>query len=164
MFLSLLSAQPFYDSAEPVVKWLTVAVLGALIICGLILFFAKRNIMSKFIKYALVGVVFYALVIGIIMVIANLVKRTDAGYMDKNYLNKDVISYVLIPLLIAFGITLLSGIALFVISEKKIGAKIFKISAISLGCVCGAAVIAAGVTIAVYFTRHIKDGGYYDGG
>lgn len=164
MFHSFLSAEPFYDLAEPVVKWLTVAVLGAILLVGLILFFAKREVFSKYVKYAMIGFVFYALLIGILMVVANLIKRTDKGYMDKNYLNKDVINYVLVPLLVAFGIALLSGITLFVLSEKKLDKRIFKILAIILGCVCGAAVIAAGVTIAVYFTRHIKDGGYYDGG
>lgn len=164
MFLSLLSAQPFYDLAEPVVKWLTIAIVGVLVLAGVILFFAKRDIMPKYIKYALIGFVFYALVIGILMVVANIAKRTNKGYMEENYLDKEVITYVLVPLLVAMGIALLSGIVLFVLSEKKIDGKLFKILAIVSGAICGAAVLAAGVTIAVYFARHIKDGGYYDGG
>lgn len=162
MFHSLLT--PFYDSAEPVVKWLTVGIVAAAIVAGVIIFFAKRNIFSSYAKYGLIGLTFYALVIGLMMVIANLVKRTDAAYMEENYLDADVITYVLIPIIVALSVLLVCAIVLFVMSLKQVGGKIDKYAKIICGVLSACAVVAACVTVGIYYGNHIKDDGYYDGG
>ncbi len=162
MFLSSLLA-PVIDAAEPVVMWLTIAVVCAAVLTGIILFFAKREIFPKYVKYAVWGFVFYALVIGIFMLSANIVKHTSDEYLDKNWLNKEVITYVFVPLLVAVILMLISAAVTFTLSLKKVDKKIFKPVAISLGAICAAAVVAAAVTIAIYFSRHINGGGYYDG-
>ncbi len=164
MSFNLLAAEPFYDRAEPVVLWLTLGVVGALIVVGATLFFADRQSFPAYAKYALIDLALYALVVGLMMVIANLVKRTSGEYLDDNYLNKDVISYVLVPLIIAMTIVLASGITLFVASFKKVEKKTFKIIGAVTGGLSAAAVVVAAATIGVYYGRHIKGNGYYDGG
>ncbi|MDE5728761.1 MAG: energy-coupled thiamine transporter ThiT [Clostridia bacterium] len=159
MFFSLLADYAF-DAAEPVVLWLTVAVVAALIVAGIILFFVKREITGKYVKYGVLGFVAYALIMGILMLTLQLVKRTSAEYLEEGYLNSDVINYVLVPLLVLFVAVLICGAVLFVLSKKNYAH--FKTVAIVLGSLCFAGVIAAGATIGIYFSQHIIGSGYYD--
>lgn len=164
MSFNLLVAESFYDRAEPIVLWLTIGVVCTLLVVGATLFFADRKSFAPYAKYALIDLALYALVVGLTMVIANLVKRTSGDYLENNYLDKDVIYYVLVPLIIAMAVTLASGITLFVASLKKTEKKTFKIIGAVSGGLSAAAVIAAAITIGVYYGRHIRDDGYYDGG
>lgn len=161
MFLSSLLT-PVMDAAEPVVMWLTVALVCAAILTGIILFFAKREIMPKYVKYAVWGFVFYALIIGIFMLATNIAEHMSDDYLTENWLNKDVLTYVFVPLLVTVILMLVSAVVTFVLSLKKVDKKVFRPVAISCGAVCAAAVVAAAVTMAIYFTRHIVDDGYFD--
>lgn len=152
-----------FDAAEPVVLWLTVALVCAAVLVGIIIFAAKREAFRPYVKYAVIGATFYALCIGIMMVILNLVKRTDPAYMEDNSLNTDVINYVLVPLLVAFAVALVCGVLLFVLS-KKADPAVFKKAAYAAAALIIAAIVAAAATIAIYYGAHIEDGGYYDGG
>lgn len=159
MFLSLLADYAF-DAAEPVILWLTVGVVAALLIAGVALFFAKREVFGKYLKYGLLSFLAYSLVAGIVMLALQLAKRTSAGYLEDGYLNAEVINFVLVPLLVLFATVLVCGTALFFLSKKNYPH--FKTVAIILGAVCAAGVIAAGVTIGIYYSRHIDGSGYYD--
>lgn len=163
MFSSLL-ATPAFDVAEPVVIWLTVGVVCAAVVAGIVLFFTvQRGTFAKYVKYAVLGLTFYALAAGIIMVVLNLVKRTDPAYMEDNSLNADVIGYVLVPLLVAFAFALVCGVALFVLS-KKANPSVFKKVSIAAGALIVATIIVAAAMIAVYYSSHIQGDGWYDGG
>lgn len=159
MFFNSLLAGYAFDSAEIVVLWLTVAIVAALVLAGIVIFFAKRELTAKYAKYAALGFVAYALVMGIIMLSLQLSKRMSGEYLDDKWINGDVIGYVFVPLLILFGVLLASGIALFVISKFKPSA--FKPVAIVTGALSAAALIIAIVTIALYYSAHIADDGYY---
>lgn len=162
MFYSQLT--PFFDLAEPVVTWLTVGIVAAAVLAGIIIFFAKRKIFSAYAKYAAIGLTFYALIIGLMMVIANLIKRTDKAYMEENYLDTDVISFVLVPIIVALAVLLISGAVLLILSFKKADEKIYKCATIICCALSAVAVVAACITVGVYYGKHIEDGGYYDGG
>lgn len=158
---STLLATYAFDSAESVVLWLTVGVVAALVITGFILFFTmEREIAFKAIKFMIWELAFYALIIGIMMLVMQLVKRTSEGYLTDNYLNSDVISYVLVPLLVLFGVMLAGAIALISVNLKKPSAS--KLAGIIIGAVVLCAFIAAAVTIGIYYTNHIVGDGYYD--
>lgn len=159
MYLSLLADYAF-DSAETVVLWLTVAVVAAIVLAGIALYFAKRDAFAKYVKYGFLAFLAYALVTGITMLSLQLTKRTSPGYLEDGYLNPDVIGYVIVPLLVLFAVALLCGIILFAVGKKK--PEIFKPLLIAFGALCGAGVIAAGVTIGIYYSRHIVGSGYYD--
>ena len=159
MFFNSLLAGFAFDAAETVVLWLTVAILAAVIIAGIVIYFVKRDIFGKYAKYGALGFTAYALVMGIIMLILQLVKRMNADYLESKYVNADAINYVIVPLLVLFAVALAGGIILFVIANKK--NEIFKPLAIALASITGAGIISAGVTIGIYYTRHIADDGYY---
>jgi thiamine transporter len=177
MFFNSLLAS-FYNDAEPVVMWLTIAVVCALVFVGLVLgvtylilkSLKKDNtesvgkIFFSYVKYAFIAFVFYALVIGLMMVIAKLVKCTDSAYLDKNYLSSDVIGYVLVPLIVAMGVALICGAVAFVLSKKLQDKKLYNTLCSILGGITLAGVVSALITIGIYFSKHIQDDGYYDGG
>lgn len=159
MFPSSLLAGYAFDAAEPVAIWLTVAIVAALIVAGIILFFAKRDVFAKYVKYGVLAFVAYALVMGILMLALQLAKRMDPAYLEDKWLNADVVNYVLVPLIVVFAFVLAGGAGLFVISKKKNG--IFKPLAITFAVLTLAGVVAAGVTIGVYYSKRIVDAGYY---
>lgn len=156
---SLLAAYAF-DTAETVILWLTVGVLAALIVAGVAIYFAKRSFAGAYAKYAVLGFVGYALVAGITMLALQLSKRTNPAYLEDKYLNADVVSFVLVPLLVLFAFALICAAVLFVISQKK--PNLFKPLAIALGALCGAGVVAACVTIGIYYSRHLTHDGWYN--
>lgn len=160
MYFNSLLADYAFDAAEPVILWLTVGIAAALIVAGTITFFVKRGLFGKFVKYGTLSFVAYSLVAGIIMLALQLVKRTDPDYLEEGYLNADVINYVLVPLLTLFAAVLICGAVLFVLSKRNY--KFFKPVAIALGGFCTAGLVAAGVTIGIYFSRHVIGSGYYD--
>lgn len=148
-----------FDAAEPVALWLTVAVVAALIVAGIILFFAKRDVFAKYVKYGVLSFVAYALVLGITMLVLQLLKRTNPAYLEDKWLNADVVNLVIVPLLVVFAFVLLSGTGLFIISKKK--NELFKPVAIAFAALSATGVISAAVTIGIYYGRHISDDGYY---
>ncbi|MDE6867750.1 MAG: energy-coupled thiamine transporter ThiT [Clostridia bacterium] len=156
-----------YDVAEPVLLWLTVAILAALVVSGIAVWgcvLAKKlekDKAAKFAKYAFAAFIAYALIAGIIMLVLQLLKRMSGDYLEYNSVNHDVINFVFVPLLVLFAAVLVSGIALFIVGIKKNAA--FSLLAKILGGICGAGVIAAGVTIGIYYSRRISDDGYYNG-
>lgn len=155
---SLCAAYAF-DAAESVILWATVAVLAAVIVAGVSVYFAKRAVFPAYLKYSVLGFTAYALVSGIIMLVLQLVKRTDPEYLQDKWLNADVTGFVIIPLLAAFCAALFCGIAMFVVYNKK--RSLFKPTAIASAAVVGAGVIAAAVTIGIYYSKHIANDGYY---
>ena len=159
MLFNSLLANFAFDYAETVVLWLTVAIVAAILIAGFVIYFAKRDVFAKYAKFGALGFAAYALVMGIIMLVLQLVKRMNADYLESKYVNADAINYVIVPLLVLFGVALIGGIVLFVIQQKK--PEIFKPLAIGYAGLIGAGIIAAGVTIGIYYTRHIVDDGYY---
>lgn len=161
MVVGLLEANYAFDSAEAVVLWLTVGFVAALVITGVLLFVAmKKDVAFKAMKYMVWELAFYALIVGITMLIMQLVKRTSEGYLAENYINADVITYVLIPLLVLFGVLLASAVALLVTGAKKPEKR--KLVAIVCGTVVLCALVAAAVTIGIYYASHIVGDGYYD--
>ena len=151
MFPSSLLASFAFDAAEPVAIWLTVAIVAALIVAGIVLFFAKRDVFAKYVKYGVLAFVAYALVMGILMLALQLAKRTDPAYLEDKWLNADVVNYVLVPLIVVFAFILVGGAGLFAVSKKK--NEIFKPLAIAFAVLTLAGIIAAGVTIGIYYSE-----------
>lgn len=158
---SMLLATYAFDSAESVVLWLTVGFVAALVITGVVLLVAmKGEVAFKAMKYMVWELAFYALVVGMVMLIMQLVKRTSGGYLEENYLNADVITYVIIPLLVLFGVLFASAVAILVVNVKKPEAR--KLTATVCGAAALGAFVAAAVTIGIYYAKHIVGDGYYD--
>lgn len=161
MFLSSLLASNAFDAFEPVAKWLTVAVVAALLIAGLLVFLIKRERFGKFAKIALFGVFCYLLLLAVVLFALDIAKHYSDAYAEKYWLDKNMlVRFILIPLLVLFGITLLSLICFVLIGKYRPERK--KFFAVVGGILCGVALIAALVCIAVYYNEKIANDGYYN--
>ena len=92
----LLSSEPVYfsDTFEPFAIWGTVGIVGALLISWLIIFFTKKEIAGKVGKNMLIGFIFYALALGIFLLVLEITKKFDSAYLENNWVSKDIINYV----------------------------------------------------------------------
>lgn len=158
---SLLAASYAFDAAEPVALWLTVGIVAALLIAGVAFSFAQKKVFKKYLRFASIGFVFYALILGMVMLALNIVKHSDEAYLAENYISKDVIYFVLIPLFALFALALVAGMVLFSVSmlgEKKV----FKVISIVFGVLLAAGIVAVGILMAVYYFKNIAEDGYYN--
>ena len=161
MFLySLLSASGI-DVFQPIATWLTIALIPSLLIVGIVLFFAKRDVFPKYAKYAFFATFGYLLVLAIAFFTLDIAYHYSDDYAQENWLDKDLlIRFVFIPLLVfAFlsliALTSYALVAKFAEKRKRI------CGGIGVG-VCFTALIAVLVCIAVYYGKKIANDGYYN--
>ena len=156
---NLLLSGYLSDALETPAKWLTIGVLGGLLILLIVTFFINKENFTKTAKCCLITFVFYALALGILLLVTEIMKKFDTAYLEENWVSLDVISHVLIPLLVTLVITLIGGIILFITAKLK-PEKVKAITAI-FGIVLGICLIVTLVLIGVHFTKNISDDGYY---
>lgn len=147
------------DLAEPIAKWATIGLAVALIIACLIVFLAKKTAFKKTAKIGFVSFVFYALVLGILLLTLELLKKFDVAYLEDKWVNLNVIKLVFIPVITTLSLSLISFILLLVVSKKN--PKILKKTAIICGIVCGVAIVVSLVLMAIYHQNYIVGDGYY---
>lgn len=150
------------DAIEPYAKGLTIGVIAATILAGIIVFFTQKALFKKFALIAGLCFIVYALIVGIVLLIFDIVKHYDAAYLEKNYVNKDIIPYVFVPVLVTMCLMLISAAVLFIISKTK--PKNVKKASIVCGIVCALSLITAIIMIALFYTDHIVGDGYYTDG
>lgn len=161
MFLhSLLSAYAV-ESFEPIAKWLTIGFIAAILLIGAILFFLDRSALGKYAKAALIGVSAYLLCLAIVFFALDIAKNYSDSYAEENWLDKQtLIRLVLIPLLSLCALLLLGLLSFLFIAKRKPEWK--KSAAITIGSLCGIALIATLVCLAVYYNQKIANDGYYN--
>ena len=161
MFYNLLSNEKVYfsDTFEPFAIWGTVAVVLALIVAWLLVFLFKKEISGKVAKNMLIGLVIYSLVLGIFLLVLEICKKYDGDYLDKNWVNKDIINFVFLPLLITAVLSLISTITLFFVSKKK--PNLFRPFAIAVSLIITCSVIVSVVLIYLFYANNIVGDGYY---
>ncbi len=162
MLNNLLSGYVF-DTLEPIAKWISIGVIGTMILSLIIIFFSKKESFSKSELVKTVGgvAVFYAVVMGIVLVSLEIAKKFSKGYLEENWVSEKILPFVLIPVLVTLVLTLVSMIILFIISKKK--PDVFKkVSTIAL-IVCGVALTITIVLIAIFYSKNILGDGYYTG-
>lgn len=150
------------DVLEPYAIWITVGLVATILLAGIILFFINKEFFKKFLKPAGFSFVLYALIFGIILLIFDIIKHYDDAYLEKNYVNKDIIPYVFIPVLITLCFVLISAVLLFVLSKFK--PENIKKTSIICGIVCAISLITSIIMIALFYTDHIIGDGYYTEG
>lgn len=150
------------DAIKPYAIWITVGIFGALLISGIIISIVNKAELKPFMKISLGAFTVYSLIVGIIMLVFEIIKHYDSAYLEKNYVSKDIITYVFLPLIITFTVLLLSGVAVFFIVKKK--PALSKKAQLSAGVICGAALIVSVVMMALYFSNNIVGDGYYTEG
>ena len=162
MLNNLLSSFVF-DTLEPIAKWISIGVIGAMIISLIVIFFSKKESFSKSELVKTLGgvAVFYAVVMGITLVILEMIKKFSKGYLEENYVSDKIIPFVLIPVLTTLVLTLIGLITLFIIAKKK--PQLFKKVGIITLIVCGIAFITTLILIAIFYSENIFGDGYYTG-
>lgn len=159
---NLLSTVYAVDTLEPIVKWLTIGFIIAILLTGIVIAISKREIFADYSKKALLSFTLFATVLGITMLVLEILKHYDLAYLDKNWVSKEIIPFVFIPILVTLFAVLVSTVTLFVLSKKNELA--FKKSVKIAIIVCGILLIVSIVLIAIYFVRNIDGDGYYTDG
>ena len=160
MFFNLL-ANYAIDAFEPYAIWITVGIVGAIIIAGLVVYLTAKNSFAKYAKTAGIAFLIYALVLGITLVIMEISKHYDAAYLEEKWVSKEIIPYVFVPILITLCLMLIGTVVIFILSKKK--PALVKKAGIITGIVCTIALIATVVLIALFYSGNIAGGGYYEG-
>ena len=161
MFLSSLLSVYAIDIFEPIAKWLTIGILAAALLSGVLIFFLKRKAFSAFMKYAFFSLVSYLLIVAILFFAFDIAYHYSDGYAQENWLDKQtLIRLVLIPLLIMACVCFVGLILFFIILKykpkyKKIFGFIFLVAFV-------AALITALVCISLYYYKKIDGDGYYN--
>ena len=76
MYYNLLSTTYLSDKLEPISLWLTIGVLGLLLVTILIVWLARKDLVGRVFKYGFFAFIIYALVLGIVLLIAEISKKT----------------------------------------------------------------------------------------
>ena len=162
MFNFLLSSYLF-DSLEPIAKWISIGVIGTMIISLIIIFFSKKESFTKTELVKTVGgvAVFYAVVMGIVLVVLEMAKKFSSGYLTENWVSEKIIPFVFVPILTTLVLTLIGLITLFIIAKKK--PNLTKKVGIIVAIVCSTALVATIILIAVFYSQNIVGDGYYTG-
>lgn len=141
--------------------WITVGLLGVLVLLGIILALAKKDVFKPYLKYASLSFFFYALTMGIFLLALDIAKHYDPYYLDKNYVSKDIIGFVFIPVLITLVLVFISvGTYFFAVKNNPEKTKPLGI-ALSIASLLS--FIVSLVLIAVYYSRNIAENEYYSG-
>ncbi len=155
MFLYSLLAVHAVDKFEPISKWVTIGLLGALLIVGAILFFVKREAFRVFVKPAIFVFISYLFAVAIVFFALDIVKHYSNAYVEENWLDKRMlVSHMLVPLLVLCAVALLSILAYAVTKKKLVG--------ICGICASAMALVVALILLAVYYNKKIAGDGYYN--
>ena len=161
--LNLLSSNYTFDTLEPIAKWISIGVLGTFVLALIVIFFSKKENYTKAeVAKTLGGVaVFYAIVMGIVLVVLEMIKKFSGTYLEDNWVSKNIVPYVFIPVLTTLLLTLIGLTILFIIAKKK--PNLFKKVGFIVLIVCGVALVTTVILIAVFYSKNIVGDGYYTG-
>lgn len=163
MLFNLLTDSPsyLYDVIEPFAIYLGVAIVGLLLLGLAIVLLTKKPNGTKVAKALTLSLIAFLLVFGIFMLVLEICKKYSSSYLDKNWVNKDVLSLVLIPLLITTVLALLGLIMLLILNKKGCACK--KTAGTVFGVVLTCCIVTCLILIYIYYTKHIVDNDYYNG-
>ena len=92
MTFNLLSPTYLSDKLEPISLWLTIGFIGALVINLLVTLFLNKQNIVKVAKSSVLSLLFYSLVLGILLLVAEIIKKYDSAYLEENWVNKDIVN------------------------------------------------------------------------
>ena len=161
--LNNLMSNYLFDTLEPVAKWISIGVIGTMILALLVIFFSKKENYTKAEAAKTLGgvAVLYAIVMGIVLVVLEMIKKFSNNYLEENWVNENIIPFVFVPVLTTLVLTLIGLITLYIIAKKK-PSLLKKMGLIAL-IVCGSALVATIILIAIFYSKNIVGDGYYTG-
>ena len=160
MIFNLLSNVYLIDKLEPYATWITVGIFCCAVVACIILLLTD-NTQNKqksinIIKKIGIGLIFYALALGICLLSFEISKKFDQAYLTDNVGNTDVIKLVFIPILSTLVVALIFAIILYIVSKKAP-------TKAKLVTIIGGALIFVGITLCIiltyiYFSNNILGG------
>ncbi len=161
MIYNLLSPEKIYfsDTLEPISLWLTLGFLLCILLSLAVCFFIAKDKLGAVLKSSIIAFVFYTLLLGIILLGAEISKKFDLAYLEDNWISKDVITHILLPLLITLIVALVGGIILFILSKKNSAFK--KTFTIIYSVLLALSVIVTLVLTYFHYSNNINGDGYY---
>ena len=161
---NLILTEYAVDKLAPVVKWLTIGLAVAFIAFMLIAFFAckvkgKGELFGKVLKYGAIAVIVYLAIVGIVMLVLEIAKSYSTGYLEDNWVSKDIIKLVFVPILSTIVLCVAFGVVALIVSRKK--PNLLRIVGIVGGIICAISIIVTVVLIASYYSENIVGDGYY---
>ena len=153
MNFNLLSSVYLADTFEPIAKWVTIGFVSALALVILVTLFVDKASVGKVAKNSLIALVFYALIMGIFLLVLEIIKKYDPEYLESKWVNAQITTHVFLPVLVTLIVALIGGITLFILSKKKPSA--FKITALIVGIAIAVGIVVSLVLIAIYYSNNI---------
>lgn len=144
-----------FDVFQIVMTWVTVAVVIALIVVGVVIYAVKRGGFMRYVKIAGLSFFIYAVLLAIAMLVYTMVDNSD-NYEENGMLT----SNVLVPVIVICGVIVIATVVLTVLRIFRSNA--FKVAAIISGLALLASVIVAAVLIGSFYKENISNDGYYN--
>lgn len=144
-----------FDVFQIVMTWVTVTIVIALIVAGVVVYAMKHDIFTRYIKIAGLSFFIYAVLLAITMLVFTMVDNSD-NYTENGMLT----SNVLVPVIVICGVIVIATAVLTVLHAR--GSKAFKAAAIVSGLMLLASVIVAAVLIGAFYNENISNDGYYN--
>ena len=159
------------DAFTPIATYVAIAVVACAIIANVVIFFAKKELFSKFLKISTLSLVAFLLILGLSCLIMEILKCYSPSELEENYLDGQMLAtHVLIPISALTVLILACGCVFAILNNKfakpndgdDVNAKKRKMLGIVLGAVLTVAVIACAVFIAIYYDAKFSADGYYN--
>lgn len=156
---NLLLSPYLADVLEVPSKWIFIGLFACLILTLLIAFFVGKFGAKKVVKFSTITALFIAIVLGIVLLVAEICKKYDVAYLTDNYVSLKVVPLVFIPVVATLFIALCFGITLFILSKSK--PQLVKKLGVIFGIILAVALIATLVLMAIYHGKYVVGDGYY---
>ena len=161
MLFDLLSQTYLIDAIEPLLIYVGIAFFAIIVVIGVICALVSKENFSYVLNKLLFALFIFSLIMGGAFLVLKLSKKFDGEYLKDSYVDKSIITLVLIPLVITLFITLCGALINYVASQKNLKQKgIIKTASLS---VIALSIVASLVCMLVYFNAHIDGDGYYTG-
>ncbi len=154
------------DLFLPVAKWLTIGVVALAIILLFVIYFAKKENFSKWVKNIIGALFVFLLALGLACLIMEISKKYSESYAEENWLDRlALIKLVLVPISALIFTLLGSLVAIFIVSKKTSVSENKKPLSLTVkicGAISLAVLILCGVLMAVYYNAKFANDGYYN--
>ena len=154
---SLLAAERIYafDQAWPVLLWVGVGILAALVIVGLGGLFFHCPV-KKYAKYAAFGFFVYLLIFALVLLGLAMARNGEYRFAQTYNVSEYLNYFVFLPIFADVAFALASSVVLFTLVTVQTNKKAVKAVAVSLGTLLALLVIATVVLSVVFATVMVK--------
>lgn len=141
------------DKMGQVFLWSAVAMAGLFLLGTAVIYFARRDKLSDYLKHSLLFGVGFALALAVSGLAVTLIKYDVRGSLTPT---------ILYPMIATVAAAVAGGFALFVVN--MVAKDKFKLALWIVGALVAVPAIVALVYMGIYYANNVQGDGYYDGG